>query len=152
MFTASLWSNSHSAFHSKMSMLVHNSPVHLFIVQLVSTSNTVSHYWFCCSVMLSIIHWFKRISLSAPCCSMCAITLSVTGSPHLSIHQNQDAQWHQWVFACLSVIRREVLRLKPAASDLSSRMTRVWQLKPFSRSSHYHSVVSDEHKWDCSDL
>lgn len=85
---------------------------------------------FCHSELLSIIRWHKLIALSAPGCSVWAITLFVTRHPHLSIHQGRGARWHLWLFACLTIIRREVLRVKPAACDpcsAVSQTTPLWQ-------------------------
>lgn len=84
--------------------------------------------------MLSVIHRHKLLSLSAPGCCMWAIALTARGGiltcPSVTAW---DAQWHHGLFACLTVIRREVLRVKPAVRNRAQRsvtrqkgLTRNW--------------------------
>lgn len=72
------------------------------------------------------------------------------GSPHLSIHHNQDAQWHHWVFVCLSVKGRRWDRNQLCATQaqhsVSSQeldmeaMTASW-VKPLQRVCKSHHPV-----------
>lgn len=114
-----------------LSVLALNDAAHVFTSASISSSNTVNQDSFCHSVVLSLIHWHKLISLSAPGCCMWAITLVVCGGiltcPSITA---RDPQWHPGLFACLTVIRRAVLRVKPAVCkrcSAVSRTTKVWQ-------------------------